>query len=242
MNKIINQIQLRAICWIVFLLTALTAFAQQDSTFTRYGLLVISNREQLKKTISKDPARAMTDIKKMIPNIILDLRYATANNFMHRQLYPSVSTTFLRKPVAEALLRVQEHLNKKGLGLKIFDAYRPYAISEKMWDLIHDDRYVAEPKKGSRHNRGIAVDLTLIDLLTGTELDMGTGFDNFSDTAHHAFSKLPKKILQNRKLLKSVMAKYGFEEQTTEWWHYSIANLKYFEVLNVSFEDLLLSN
>ena len=157
---------------------------------------------------------------------------------MHQAVYPPVSTTYLRQPVADALAMAANELNKKGLGLKIFDAYRPYSVTQKIWDLVKDARYAAEPKKGSRHNRGIAVDLTLINLATQEELDMGTGFDNFSDTAHHAFTRLPKAVLQNRKMLRSIMQKYGFEAQSTEWWHYSIHKLKYFEILDISFSEL----
>ena len=88
-----------------------------------------------------------------------------------------------------------------------------------MWEPIKDERYVADPKKGSGHNRGIAVDLTLINLKTKEELPMGTGFDNFSDTAHQTFTALPEQILQNRNLFKNFMEKYGFKALETEWWH-----------------------
>ena len=102
----------------------------------------------------------------------------------------------MRLIVARALGRVQQELNEKDLSLKIWDAYRPYSVTEKMWELIKDERYVADPKKGSGHNRGIAVDLTIIDRTTGKELDMGTGFDNFTDTAHQTFKNLPPEILK----------------------------------------------
>jgi D-alanyl-D-alanine dipeptidase len=106
-----------------------------------------------------------------------------------------------------------------------------------MWELIKDDRYVADPKKGSGHNRGIAVDLTLINKLSGEELNMGTGFDNFSDTAHADFENLPGEVLQNRRLLKSIMEKYGFKELETEWWHFSWNNSD-FELLDIAGEKL----
>lgn len=238
MNKIIHQFQLQVIYSIVFLLTGLSLNAQKDTTVNQFGVRVIGSRQQLEKNILGDPAKALVDIKERIPGIVVDLRYAGTRNFMHQQLYPSVSTTYLRKPVADALALAQKELNKKGLGLKIFDAYRPYSISKKIWDLVKDERYAASPKKGSRHNRGIAVDLTLINLTSNEELNMGTDFDNFSDSAHHAFTRLPATVLQNRRLLRSTMQKYGFEAQTTEWWHYSIHHLKYFEVLDISFTDL----
>ena len=111
---------------------------------------------------------------------------------------------------SQAALALSRDLKARGLGLKIFDAYRPYSVTEKMWRAVKDDRYAADPSKGSAHNRGIAVDLTLINLYTKRELSMGTGFDNFSDTAHGDFMGLPGKILQNRRLLEITMEKYGF--------------------------------
>jgi D-alanyl-D-alanine dipeptidase len=122
--------------------------------------------------------------------------------------------------------------------VKIFDAYRPYSITEKMWEKVKDDRYAADPSKGSGHNRGAAVDLTLIDLKTKKELPMGTGFDNFTDTAHSDFAQLPESILSNRNLLKSVMEKYGFKQLSTEWWHFYLPNSSTFELLDIRFADL----
>ncbi len=123
-----------------------------------------------------------------------------------------------------ALQKVQKELNQSGWGLKIFDAYRPYSVTVKFWELVKDERYVANPSKGSGHNRGITVDLTIINLKTRLELNMGTGFDNFSDTAHHSFTNLSEDILQNRILLKTTMEKYGFKAYNEEWWHYSLAD------------------
>lgn len=185
-----------------------------------------------------DSMQQMTEIKTLIPNILYDLRYATENNFTHTKLYESGKQTFLRLAVTKALQSVQNNLNKRGYGLKIFDAYRPYAATKKMWNLIHDERYVADPSKGSGHNRGLAVDLSIINLKDGTELNMGTGFDNFTDTAHHSFKNLPADILTNRKLLKETMEKYGFKALETEWWHYSWPNDRNYEVLDIDFKKL----
>jgi len=237
MNKIVQAFQLYIINMIVFLSTTLHANAQ-DSVLNKYGLLIIHTKAQLQKTAEKDAAKSMVNIKTAVPGILLDLRYATANNFTHRQLYSAISTTFLRKPATDALAQVQKELNKKGLGLKIFDAYRPYAATEKMWELVKDDRYAADPKTGSGHNRGISVDLTIVDLKTKKELPMGTGFDNFTDSAHHAFTALPQAVLQNRLLLKNTMERYGFKALDTEWWHYSLPNAKAFELLDIDFRDM----
>jgi D-alanyl-D-alanine dipeptidase len=204
----------------------------------KYGLWVLGSAAQLNKTIRQSPAKAMIDLKIKVPGIVLDLRYSGTNNFMHSNLYGTVSTTYLRKPAASALVKVQAALRQKGLGLKIFDAYRPYSVTEKMWEPVKDDRYAADPKKGSGHNRGVAVDLTIIRLKTGQELEMGTGFDNFSDTAHHDFQNLPALVLQNRLLLKNLMEVNGFKALDTEWWHYSLPDAKDYELLDIPFSEL----
>lgn len=237
MNKITNRFQLILIYGIVFMLTAPASFAQ-DSLLNKYGLWVIKDINQLQKTIYHDAAKAMVDIKKAIPGLQLDLRYASKNNFMHKKLYPPIQTTYLRKAAVDKLTKVQIELMSNDLGLKIFDAYRPYAVTEKLWEPVQDDRYAADPKKGSGHNRGIAVDLTIISLKTNKELDMGTGFDNFSDSAHQSFINLPDTVLQNRKLLRLIMEKYGFTALETEWWHYYLPNAKDFELLDISFKKL----
>ena len=237
MNKIIHRFQLLLIYGVVFLTSPAQSNAQ-DTVLNKFGLWVITDMQQLQKNIQANPAKAMANLKTVIPGIVLDLRYASVNNFMHQQLYPALTTTWLRKPAADSLAFIQKELNQLGLGLKIFDAYRPYSVTQKMWEPIKDDRYVANPKKGSGHNRGIAVDLTLISLSTKQELDMGTGFDNFSDTAHHAFTGLPEKILSNRSLLKTIMEKHGFKAFDTEWWHYSLPNANEFELMDLRFKDL----
>ena len=181
----------------------------------------------------------MIELKSIIPTLVYDLRYSTEDNFVKKALYPPfTSVTFLRLPAANALANVQKELAEKGLGLKIFDAYRPYSVTVKFWELIKDERYVANPSKGSGHNRGLAVDLTIIDLKTGKELEMGTDFDNFTDTAHHTFTALSETVLNNRKLLKDVMLKYGFKLFETEWWHYYWPNHRNYEVMDLSFKKL----
>ena len=168
--------------------------------------VVIERMRAYKQVIGADPDQKLIELQTLNKELVYDIRYATSNNFTGQAIYPrTTALCFLRRPAAEALLRVANSLQRKGLGLKIFDAYRPYAVTEKFWRLIADERYVANPAKGSGHNRGIAVDLTIVDLQTKKELDMGTGFDNFSDTAHHSFTSLPKQVLQNRKLLRDEM-------------------------------------
>lgn len=237
-NKIIHRPDIRAICCIVFLLTP-QFLKSQDTVLNKYGLWVINNVKMLQKTISKNPSKQMVDLKQQMPGLLLDLKYTGTDNFMQQQLYPAVTTTFLRKPAADSLAVIEKELKKSGLGLKIFDAYRPYAVTEKMWEPVQDDRYAADPKKGSGHNRGAAVDLTIVNLSTKEELEMGTDFDNFSDTAHHAFTNLPEVVLQNRLLLKTIMEQHGFKALDTEWWHYYLPNAKDYELLDIPFNKLV---
>lgn len=241
MGKIINRFYIKTGV-VFFLLLSTICSKGQDTTYNQYGLWVISAYPGYRATVNNEANKQMTNLKKFIPCLQFDLRYATENNFTHTKLYPPLKTTYLRKPVAIALAAVQKELQAKGLGLKIFDAYRPYSVTEKMWELVKDDRYAANPKSGSGHNRGIAVDLTIINLRTNQLLDMGTGFDNFSDTAHHGFTSLPTEVLQNRLLLKSLMQKNGFNGLNTEWWHYSFNNAATYELLDISFDQLQKNN
>jgi zinc D-Ala-D-Ala dipeptidase len=200
--------------------------------------IIINSKHQYQLSIDTNMQKRLVNIQKLIPFIVLDLRYSTANNFTNTTLYKKTNTTYLRVEPATALLNIQNALLKKGLGIKVFDAYRPYAATKLMWDLIHDDRYVANPKNGSNHNRGLAIDLTIVNLKTALELDMGTSFDNFTDTAHHSFTNLSQSILENRNLLKFTMEQSGFKSLDTEWWHYSWPNNLNYEVLDVSFKKL----
>lgn len=153
------------------------------------------------------------------PAIVLDLRYATTNNFVNEQLY-DCGRCFLRHESAMQLAEAQKILSEKGYGLKLFDCYRPLPVQQRLWDKFRNPNYVTPPEKGSMHNRGLAVDLTIIDS-TGRELDMGTTFDFFGKEAHHTFSDLPDDVLENRRLLKNTMEAVGFRSIRTEWWHYS---------------------
>ena len=228
LNKITNRFNIKILSTIIFSTTSLPILYAQKKSEPQ----VIKAYRLYKQSLKSDSLKKMVELKTIVPNIQYDLRYATVNNFMHQQVYKEGSHTFLRLIVARALGRVQQELNEKDLSLKIWDAYRPYSVTEKMWELIKDERYVADPKKGSGHNRGIAVDLTIIDRTTGKELDMGTGFDNFTDTAHQTFKNLPLEILNNRGLLKTVMEKNGFVAMETEWWHF-FWNNQDFELLDI---------
>ncbi|MFS4418747.1 M15 family metallopeptidase [Maribacter sp. 2307ULW6-5] len=150
-----------------------------------------------------------------------DMRYATENNFLKAQVY-DCPECYTRAKTAKALIAANAEFKTHGLRIKFFDCYRPNAIQYKMWEIMPNPQYVANPKKGSIHNRGGAVDITL-ETLEGETLDMGTDFDFFGKKAHHDHTDLSEEVLANRKLLKEVMEKHGFWSIRTEWWHYNLS-------------------
>ena len=149
-----------------------------------------------------------------------DLRYATDNNFLKEKVY-DCAECYTRVKTAKALITANEEFKKVGMKIKFYDCYRPNSVQYKMWKIVPNPQYVANPVKGSIHNKGGAVDITLVTL-DGEELDMGTDFDFFGKRAYHDNFNLPQEILDNRKLLKETMEKYGFWSTRTEWWHYNL--------------------
>ncbi len=211
-----------------------SGFAQ---TPNKYGLSVINTEAAYKKSIAENRNKELVDLEKFIPGIRLDVRYATTNNFSKQAVYDQ-ARAFARLPVAAALKNVQAELSKSGLGLKIFDAYRPYRVTVKFFQLASDKNFVANPKNGSRHNRGCAVDLTLIDLKSGKELKMPTSYDSFEAAASPGFKNLPSEVIKNRDLLISVMQGHGFRVLDNEWWHFDFRDWKSYELLDIPFENL----
>lgn len=209
----------------------------QENKRNPYDLTIIAIPEDYIQLIKTDSNMRLIDLEKAVPGIVLDIRYATDNNFTHKKVYTS-SRAFARLMVARALSGVELELKKKGLGLKVFDAYRPYAATMLFWDIIHDTAYVASPMGGSRHNRGCAVDVTLINLKTGKELQMPTPFDDFTAKAGATYAQISEEAAKNRKSLIDVMSKYGFTVYPSEWWHFDFKNWKDYELMDLSFEEL----
>ena len=157
--------------------------------------------------------------------VMIDLRYATKNNFTKQKIY-DCARCYLRPEAAESVLKVQQELQEKfGYSLKLFDCFRPRSYQQRLWDIVPDADYVTPPSKGSMHSRGLAVDLTLVDE-HGNELDMGTPFDFFGEEAHYSYNH-PDAVKRNRWILKSTMEKYGFGGIRTEWWHFSYRKKSY---------------
>lgn len=173
-----------------------------------------------KVNFCEDLPNRWTELKRLDSTILLDIRYATTNNFTKSIIY-DCPKCFLRPDVAAKLVTVHKKLRAKGMGLKVFDCYRPSPYQQRLWDKVPDPNYVTPPAKGSMHSRGAAVDLTIVDK-NGKELDMGTTYDFFGKEAHHTYTAHSKKVQENRTLLKSLMEEAGFNSIRTEWWHYSI--------------------
>jgi len=212
------------------------AWAQEKKTI---GFKPIKDKISFYNMVERDSLQAMIELKSLIPTVQYELRYASKNNFTGQRLYPkNTHTTYMRRKPAMALAKVAEELTGKGLGIKIWDAYRPFRTTVRFWELIHDERFVANPSKGSGHNRGTSVDLTLVDLKSGKELEMPTPFDDFSPAAFHGALNIDDFRIKNRALLKSTMEKYGFVPLETEWWHYSWQGASAYDVLDLSFKVL----
>jgi D-alanyl-D-alanine dipeptidase len=185
---------------------------------------------------SSGKAVDFVDIKEVNPRIVVDMKYATEDNFTKKKLYDS-NTCFLRKSTAVKLDAVQRELEEMNLGLKVWDCYRPLAVQRIFWAILPDERYVANPETGSRHNRASAVDLTLVDF-QGKELQMPTGFDDFSPKAGHHYQDLPDQAIRNREFLKGLMEKAGFIPLPEEWWHYDDEKWIQFDLMDIPFQDL----
>lgn len=203
-----------------------------------FSLHVITSTRQFKAQVKADTLQRMVSLKKYVQPLISHWFYADTGNFTHQVLYKKPDA-YVRIAAAEALQKVQEELKTKGLSLLFFDAYRPYSVTKKMWEIVPDERYAANPARGSGHNRGAAVDVTLADLSTGKELEMPTGFDNFTEKAHHSYMQIDQTAIDNRALLKQVMEKHGFLALDTEWWHYFLPNAaaKY-PLMDLSFRQM----
>jgi len=171
------------------------------------------------------------------PAALPEVRYATCYNFTGAQLYPG-ARLWLHRNTASALSRVQKDLAKQGLGLKVFDAYRPFSVQQRMWNLIRDERYVSNPAKNrGRHTRGTAVDVTLVDT-RGKQLDMPTDFDDFTDRAHSDYPGVTPRQKTNRALLARVMSRHGFVPYPFEWWHFDLRGWEKYPVLDISPREL----
>lgn len=174
----------------------------------------------------------LVNLAKVDPTLIIDSPYATSDNFVGIQMYPK-NEIWLEEGTAEKLMSAQASLRKQGLGLKVLDGYRPLEIQRTLWKILPDPRYVANPERGSRHNRGCAVDVTLVDA-EGDEMAMPTEFDEFSERAGQDYQNLPQEVLKNRKVLNNAMRNAGFTTIRSEWWHFDAVGWEDFPILDIN--------
>jgi D-alanyl-D-alanine dipeptidase len=191
--------------------------------------------------VEPGPFRApdLVELTKLDPTIRLDIRYATKNNFLGKAVYKQ-QRAFLQRPAAEALVRVNQTLRKQGYGLVVFDGYRPWAVTKVFWDVTPPDKkiFVADPAKGSRHNRGCAVDLSLFDLKTGELVKMPSEYDEMTERAHINYECATAEAKGLRELLRAAMSAEGFAVYEPEWWHYDYKDWKEYPIMNIKFSEI----
>ena len=181
----------------------------------------------------------LAELIKLDPSFKLDIRYATSNNLAGRAVY-TAARAFLQRPAAEALAKVNSELKPLGYGLLIFDGYRPWSVTKIFWDVTSKEnkKFVADPKKGSRHNRGCAVDLSLYDLATGKEIQMPGVYDETSERSYPDYKGGTDEQRKMRDLLRSKMEANGFTVYEFEWWHFDFNNWKSYRIQNIPFSEI----
>ena len=221
----------------VFLFLSGIAFSQPVVPVNEFGLKVVNSKSLYLAQVAVNVENTLLNLEGLAPNLRKDVKYATTDNVTKQVLYTTPGV-FLRKPAAEALKKIAEELALNGIGLVVYDAYRPYSITKKIWEFVLDEDFAASPKTGSRHNRGCAIDIGLYDITNGELLDMPTIFDDFSEKASHKYMKISSQQRINRALLRTVMEKHGFKALESEWWHYDYSSWKSFDLMDISFEEL----
>lgn len=181
----------------------------------------------------------LIELTKLDNSIKLDVRYAREDNFVGKAVYPE-ARAFLQRPAAEAVVRVHKLLNKEGLGLVIYDGYRPWAITKMFWEVVRVDQrqFVADPAKGSRHNRGCAVDLSIIDLKTGKPIPMPSDYDEFNERASPDYKGGTEEERANRDKLRRLMEAEGFTVNSSEWWHFDYNDWQQYAIYDIAFSEI----
>ena len=181
----------------------------------------------------------LVELDALDPTLRLDIRYATSRNFAGRSVYTE-ARAFLQRPAAEALIRAHRGLEARGYGLLIFDGYRPWSVTRLFWDVVPSDKraFVADPSKGSKHNRGCAVDLSLFDRSSGHEVEMPSPYDEMSERASPSYAGGTEKQRAARDVLRAAMERQGFTVEPNEWWHFNYGDWRHYPILDVPFHSI----
>lgn len=179
----------------------------------------------------------LVELIKLDDTFVIDIKYATEDNFAKKKIY-TLPLCLINKNTAKKLIAANNEFKTLGYRIKVFDAYRPHSAQQVLWDAAEDKSYLANPKKGSKHNRGAAVDVTLVDG-EGQELGMPSGYDEFSERAHLKFNKCDEELIKNRELLGEIMVKHGFKRISTEWWHFDDTDALKYPLLDSAFEEFV---
>lgn len=220
---------------------------RQNSSFLIFrftffaALLILSSGAFAQNAPPKEEDKREAHLVELITldnTIKLDIRYATDDNFVGKQVYPE-ARAFLQKPAAKAVLKVHKKLKKQGLGLVIYDGYRPWAITKLFWEVTPEDKrkFVANPEKGSKHNRGCAIDLGIYDLKTGAAIPMPSGYDEFTERASPDYTGGTETERANRDMLRELMEDAGFTVNANEWWHFDYKNWEDYAIYDISFTE-----
>ena len=192
---------------------------------------------EYRRQVGRDARQEMVDLAPFIPGIRLDIRYATTNNLTGQRIYPEAAA-FLRRPVAEDLRRVQAALAAQGYALLIYDAYRPYAATLRLYQALPDQTYAAPPTRGSKHNRGCSIDVGLVELRSGRPVLLPTDFDAMTTAARSDYQQLPAAALKHRAILHRALRQHGFQNYAAEWWHFDHKTWPQYPLLDLPFSAL----
>jgi len=217
---------------------ASTAVQASSTAQTSNFLVTPSNVETKTHVLNEDGVleiQGLVKLEDLDSSFVIDLKYATEDNFTGKVIY-SKPLCVIHKKTAKKLIAANSEFKELGYRLKIFDAYRPFSAQQTLWDATDNKSFVANPKKGSIHNRGAAVDVTLVDE-AGNEIEMPSGYDEFSERAALDYKDCPKNQIENRELLGRIMVKHGFRRINNEWWHFEDTNANYYPIRDISFEE-----
>lgn len=228
----IIEMAMRLIIYIVFFLISVSIMGQENLKTNVIGDTIVYLRQ-----IEENPNNELVDLENFVPGLNFDIHFATKDNVTDEQLY-SIKKAFARRPVAVSLSIIQEALNRRGLGLLIFDAYRPYADAIKIGDRMKNSESDGFLENNIKHSRGGSVDVSLISLTTGEEIQMPSGYCQNIKVTHTDYPDLPDNVIANREILIEVMQQHGFRVSPKQWWHFDFMGWQAFDLMNVSFEEL----